>query len=125
MIILKKYRIDTFGDEQHIVVTERIRCPDCGGRLRPRGTARRKIRDLYGEVQVYHVQRVRCTVCGAFHTALPDFIVPHKHYSKEAIDQAVECKFESKLSACAAETETIRLWAKERLRQMESEKKSE
>ena len=108
MIILKKYRIDTFGDEQHVTVLERVKCPDCGGRLRPRGTAKRKIRDIYGNVQIYHIRRLRCPVCGAFHTAIPDFIVPHKHYSRQAIDLALT----TERASCIAETSTVQQWAK-------------
>ena len=125
MIILKKYRIDTFGDEQHVVILERVTCPYCGGRLRPRGTAPRKIRDLYGEVRTYYIRRLRCPVCGTFHAAIPDFIIPHKHYSKQAIEEALDQEQSDKLSACAAETATIRLWVKERQKQLDSEKKSD
>ncbi len=40
------------------------------------------------------IPRYRCNHCNRLHSALPDFIVPYKHYTSEIIEVAIEASQE-------------------------------
>ncbi|MBN2900015.1 MAG: hypothetical protein JXO44_14700 [Clostridia bacterium] len=43
-----------------------------------------------GETRTYRIRRLRCTVCHKIHHELPDFMVPFKRLSTEAISRIIE-----------------------------------
>lgn len=113
MVILSKYRIFSTNNKTYIIASERHLCPTCQGHLRPRDIKPRKVIDIDGKTYTYHLRRSICCNCGASHRELPDFIVPHKHYTKRAIEMALN----DPNSTCSAETSTINRWIKERTEQ--------
>lgn len=109
MVILTNYHVRSENGINYIVSKERPMCPNCGGVLRPRDRTPRKVIDADGETTTYYLRRLRCRDCDASHLALPDFIVPHKRYSKQAIEMALT----DANSSCVAELSTIQRWHKE------------
>ena len=109
MVILTNYRVRSDNGINYIVSKERPPCPTCGGTLRPRARTPRKVIDADGETSTYLLRRLRCRDCDASHLALPDFIVPHKRYTRQAIEMAIS----DVNSSCVAELSTILRWRKE------------
>jgi hypothetical protein len=67
-----------------------LKCPDCGGNLRHYNKTKRKIKTKGGESFVVEIHRYRCPQCGKIHRAIPDDILPHKHYESEIIFGVLE-----------------------------------
>lgn len=67
-----------------------LRCPECGGRLRPWGRARpRTIRDTDGSDLVVRPDRARCTACQATHVVLDAALLPRRAYTAHVIGRAL------------------------------------
>ena len=66
-----------------------VGCPDCGGRLSPRGFARsREERMLHG-VRSVRPRRACCQGCGATHVLAPSWSVPRRRDAADVIGQAL------------------------------------
>lgn len=94
-------------------------CPECGERLVSRDSRLRTFLDADGERHFLRHRRLICRKCGRIHSELPDFIVPEKHYTADAIlgvisgvESSVDGKWdlEKEDPACAAENSTISEW---------------
>ena len=118
MVILDKYRIFSANDKTYIIAAKRTPCPICQGYLRPRDIKPRKVIDADGMTYTYYLRRSICCNCGSSHRELPDFMAPHKHYTKRAIEMALNDPH----SSCSAETSTINRWIKEQKRLQERKK---
>lgn len=67
-----------------------LRCPDCGGALRPWGRARtRTVRDLGGEPLTVRPDRARCTACSATHVMLDAAVLPNRAYTVRVVGRAL------------------------------------
>lgn len=110
MIILTKYQIITRDNIYYVMSKEPRICPDCQGPLKVRDSKRRQIILATGEVRVFRLRRLKCPACGRLHLELPDLFMPYKHYSRNAIQQALS----GSLAFCSAENSTIYRWNKER-----------
>ncbi|MYV97297.1 helix-turn-helix domain-containing protein [Streptomyces sp. SID3343] len=67
-----------------------LRCPDCGGALRPWGRARaRTVRDLGGELLTVRPDRARCTACPATHVVLDARLLSGRAYTVRFVGQAL------------------------------------
>ena len=65
-------------------------CPCCGGKLNYRD-ARPRIRKHEGGTADYiYIHRYRCKNCGRYHNALPDCLLPYKHYESDVICGVVD-----------------------------------
>lgn len=71
--------------EIEIISDEKYDCPVCGGHLTLRSSKDRGIKDLYGNAAVVWLRIMECEKCGKTHRELPDFIIPYKRYTVEAI----------------------------------------
>lgn len=60
-------------------------CPYCGGKLKRYGKVSRIVRTKGGKKYTIPVQRFICSLCGATHRMLPDYLMPYKHYKKAII----------------------------------------
>lgn len=109
MVYLREYRILSKNGNYYIISKENHTCPICHGPLRPRDIKRRKSIDADGEIRIYYIRRLKCRDCGTMHIELPDIFLPHKHYSRSAIESALS----DPDSACPAENSTIQRWSKE------------
>lgn len=69
-----------------------IPCPECGSELKYYDSIRRIWKQHGGKKQWLLIERVRCRNknCRRVHNALPDFIVPHRHYSSEVIEDVID-----------------------------------
>ena len=68
----------------------RLRCPSCGGVLRPWGNARtRTIRFGSGVARAVRPRRARCGTCGATHVLLPDWMLLRRAYAAPVIWSAL------------------------------------
>lgn len=65
-------------------------CPDCGAVLKHRDYKRRIMKSEGGIKQFIHIQRLKCKHCQRLHNALPDFLVPYKHYKAEIISGVLD-----------------------------------
>lgn len=63
-----------------VVLTRPVLCPLCGGTMKSRGYLKRHVKDDWGKKTIWEVPQYKCTVCGAKHTVLPDFITPYKQF---------------------------------------------
>jgi hypothetical protein len=65
-------------------------CPDCGTQMSYRDS-RKRIRRKKGGVKLWvMVSRFLCSACNRLHTALPDFLIPYKHYEAEIIRKVID-----------------------------------
>ena len=100
--------------------------PHCGGAMTVRDSKRRKLILSDGTVQMFVLRRYKCKICGRIHLHLPDIMLPHKHYAREAIIETVRGE-----RNCSAEQSTIYRWNREKLQlecqvlQMEKEAEKE
>lgn len=115
MIILHHYRISCKDNIYRVISKEPRICPDCGGPMIVRDSKRRQVIVSNGEIQTYLLRRLKCKKCSHLHLELPDLLVPHKHYSRATIEQALG----GSVSLCSAEASTIYRWSKEREKQEE------
>jgi hypothetical protein len=74
-----------------VLVTGRLACPGCGGRLRPWGWARRRLRDREVDRPV-GVRRSRCRGCGVTHVLLPVVALARRRDVAEVIGAALLAK---------------------------------
>lgn len=109
MIIIYHYQIVTKNGLYYAKSEGTIFCPICGGRLKVRDSRRRQIISADGKVRVFSLRRLRCMSCGKLHEELPDLFLPHKHYSREVIENYLS----GALCFCPAENSTIYRWRKE------------
>jgi hypothetical protein len=67
-------------------------CPICGNPLRLRDHKKRIWRKDGGDTQWVAIGRYRCTndECHRLHSALPDFLLPYKHYERELVEDVIE-----------------------------------
>ena len=65
-------------------------CPCCGGKLFLRDHRRRHGKTYQGEVVTFLIPRLKCSRCKRLHNALPDCLVPHKHYVSEVIENVID-----------------------------------
>ena len=110
MIVSRNYKIREHDGMYYIVPSSVPGCPHCGGVMRIRDSKKRKLILSDGTVQTFVLRRYKCTVCGRVHLELPDIMIPHKHYAKEAIVETMRGE-----RKCAAEQSTIYRWNREKL----------
>lgn len=65
-------------------------CPDCGAALKHRDYKRRIMKSEGGSKQFIQIERLKCKHCQRLHNALPDFLVPYKHYTTEIISGVLD-----------------------------------
>ena len=119
VIILKHYRIVNRNGIFYVISKEPRRCPCCQGPLKVRDSRPRQL-ILSDETMTFQLRRLKCQNCGALHLEIPDLILPHKHYSREVIENALH----GNLLSCPAENSTIYRWSKE-LKEPETETRDE
>lgn len=54
------------------------------------GSRRRSVKNISGEEYIFSLRRMRCKQCNVIHTEIPDCMIPHKQYSKNAIKSAIK-----------------------------------
>lgn len=64
-------------------------CPSCNGKLKVRGSRRRKYINSAGETIVLVIRRLGCLTCQRIHHELPDILVPYKRYARKCIEAVV------------------------------------
>ena len=107
MILAKKYRI--IKSYYCIQSYDESVCPNCNSKLKVRGSKKRWIIETDGTKTCYNLRQLQCMNCKKIHIEYIDKIVPYKHYSAEAISEALI----SSKSSCVAENSTIREWKKD------------
>lgn len=80
---IKKNYYAIISDEKNI-------CPDCNQTMKIIGSRKRTVKDISGEQYVFSLRRMRCETCNIIHTEIPDCIIPHKQYSRNAINTAIK-----------------------------------
>ena len=107
MIITTHYKVVESAEHGIFAIKnyDAPRCPCCGEFLTGYDHRRRSVIDVVGEITIFSLRRLRCSRCLKIHLELPDFMLPHKHYNAEVVEQA-----DSEL--CPADDSTIRRWKK-------------
>ena len=84
--------VNTYSLEEVIKVAEKAVCLLCRSRLTRHGWRRRIARLLQESKGYISVLRLRCScpACKANYTILPTFLLPHKHYVCEVIENTHE-----------------------------------
>ena len=106
MILVKKYSIINKGNYYCIQSYDENLCPNCNSKLKVRGSKKRWIIEIDGTKTCYNLRQLQCSNCKKTHIEYTDKMVPYKHYSAEAIQDALI----SSKSSCVAENSTIRGW---------------
>lgn len=67
-------------------------CPICGSRLSLRDHKKRIWKKAGGKRDWLLIERMQCTNenCRKLHNALPDLVVPHKHYESQLIEAVID-----------------------------------
>lgn len=89
MIVSNKYTKIERNGMYYIIPSSAPECPHCGGAMTVRDSKRRKLILSDGTVQMFVLRRYKCKICGRIHLHLPDIMLPHKHYAREAIIETV------------------------------------
>ncbi len=71
-------------------MTEKNICPDCGGITKKYDITIRTVRTKNRKTSHIKIERYKCTLCGAVHRCLPNYILPYKQYEKEVICGVIE-----------------------------------
>ena len=64
-------------------------CPICGGKLNYRDNRLRIFKEYGGDKKRLLIRRLKCK-CGRLHHEIPDFLVPHKHYTNEVLENVLD-----------------------------------
>jgi len=82
--------VNTYSREEAVKVAEKAVCLLCRSKLKRHGW-RQRIARLSQEFKEYvSVLRLRCSGCKANYTVMPTFLLPHKHYAGEVIENTYE-----------------------------------
>lgn len=74
-----------------MIISEEVHyCEKCGGRLRRRDKRRRIHKLEGGKKEWYIIDRLKCEGCGRMHNAIPDCLVPYKHYDAQLIEDVAD-----------------------------------
>ena len=89
-----------------------IRCEKCLGPMHRHSRYYRGIKETGQKIEV---TMVWCSKCRKWHSLLPDFMLPNKHYSGNEIEGVVidSADTEAKLIETCASESTVRRWIKE------------
>lgn len=98
-----------------IISDEKNICTDCNQTMKIIGSRKRTVKDISGEQYVFSLRRMRCEKCSVIHTEIPDCIIPHKQYSKNAIDTAIkgQCDYYT------MENSTVFRWKKQNIPELQ------
>lgn len=109
---IKEYETKSEGIIKQAISEGRIRCEIC---LQPMAIHSHYSRGIKEAGQRIAIAIVWCEKCGKFHALLPDFLLPHKHYSGNEVEYVViEGATEPvKLIDTAASESTVRRWLKQ------------
>lgn len=107
-------------------------CPICGSPLRLRDHKKRIWRKDGGDTQWVAIGRYRCTnnECHRLHNALPDFLLPFKHYDRELVEDVIEGivyeddPWRDTAYPCESTMQRWRKWAAENAAAMEGQIRS-
>lgn len=112
MVISCQYRI--YKDKDGVLRMSGVPvsfCSDCQERLFARDSRLRTFFDIDGEKHLLRHRRLICRKCGRIHSELPDFIVPGKRYTADAVLGVFSSELSGEGSpSCAAENSTISGW---------------
>lgn len=78
--------VNTYRPDEVVAVAKATACYQCRSSLTPHGWRRRIARLLQEPKGYINVLRLRCSCCKANYTVLPTFLLPHKHYVCEVIE---------------------------------------
>lgn len=90
---------------------EENRCPDCNQTMKIIGSKKRTVKDISGKQYIFSLRKMKCEKCNVIHTEIPDCIVPHKQYSKNAISMAIK----EQCTYYIMEDSTVFRWKKENI----------
>ncbi len=65
-------------------------CPICNSQLIFFDKTKRIVKTKGGKVCWVKINRLKCTGCGSVHRAIPNYILPYKHYEAELINGVIE-----------------------------------
>jgi len=92
-------------------------CVLCFGSLMYHDCYERHIKDEEGFRHTGWIAQGCCKVCKVYLSLIPDFIMPHKHYSAEVIESVIaeseSGRVVEQFSGCAADVSTMRRWIKQ------------
>lgn len=83
-------------------------CPYCHSILTVRDSRKRSVKDACGNSYTFSLKRLKCPECNTLHIELPDFMLPHKHYSQGTIETVISGNY----AICAADNRTMQRWIK-------------
>ena len=109
---VKEYKKESAGIIERAIREGKIICDEC---LCPMKVHSRYERGIKETGQQIKITMVRCKKCGKLHALLPDFLLPHKHYSGNEIESVIIDGATTPVSQIdtAASESTVRRWLKQ------------
>lgn len=73
-----------------MITNNETTCPNCGGDLKYYDSVQRIVRTKGRDTKWVKIRRLQCSICGALHRELPDYILPYKQYEAEVVRGVLE-----------------------------------
>ena len=109
---VKEYEISSKEKISQLLISESIRCELCTRSMALHSRYTRRIKETGENIEI---NIVWCSACRKWHALLPDFLLPHKHYSGNEIESVIiesESILMSQIETEASES-TIRRWIRQ------------
>ena len=114
---VNKKKIYNYAKKNYYVIKtdNENKCPDCMQTMKIIGSRKRIVKDIIGEQYVFSLRRMKCEKCNVIHIEIPDCIIPHKQYSKDAINTAIkgQCDYYT------MENSTVFRWKKQNIPELQ------
>jgi len=106
MISISKYRLEVNENgKKYVVSQENVPCT-CGGHLAFKDYRLRIVRRSAEDAEFIWIRVLYCVDCNTSHRELPDFLLPFKHYTAQAVEAAVD----RKKAECPVGERTVKRW---------------
>jgi len=110
-------KIEVLRTVTKLVQCGKALCALCMGLLNIHGCYPRHFNDEKGERHDGWIVQLHCDFCEKYHSLIPDFIMPYKHY-KTVVIESVIAEYENgynieDLDGCAADISTMRRWVRQ------------
>ena len=106
MISISKYKIEVNENGKKRVVSQELVPCTCGGHLAFKEYRLRIVRRSGEDKEFIEIRVLYCVDCNKSHRELPDFLLPYKHYTAQAVEAAVD----RKKAECPVGERTVKRW---------------
>ena len=110
MLVISAFIKEVIGELIYIRAKETARCPICNSELRVIGSRHRNVIMPEDGKQTFVIRRLRCRQCSRIHHELPDFMIPFKRHSANAVDKIISYDASTPTDVRRSTAWRIRIW---------------